>query len=52
MKKKPIQPKPKTRRFTDAIEDWMVGQPADKGGKTRRIRKGEAAKTRESNRDL
>ena len=52
MKKTP-KPKPKTRRqlADDGIEDWMVGQPADK--EARRVRKGETTTAKaEDHRDL
>lgn len=41
-------PKPKSRRFTDQIEEWMIGQPSDQDDaakkKATRIRKGKAAR--------
>jgi len=54
MKKR--DPKPKSKKFTDEIEEWMIGQPSDKdsGAKTKsRIRKGKAAtQETESRHDL
>jgi len=54
MKKQNPAPRTAKKNFTDQIEEWMVGQPADKDAaksKATRIRKGKAADLQENHSD-